>query len=328
MTIATGIRGYMADPADERCPLDDVLSLLRVRGALMAHLHAHAPWGVRLAQSTGATFHAVITGGCWLRIPGERARELFPGDIVLLARGTPHVLASSASGPTVTWNRATRLKARDATGELVLAGKGPSTHLLCASYEYDHEVAHPFLSVLPPSLVVPGDATAAGGPIQSTLQLLRHELAAKSVGRGTVIDRLIDVLFVQVVRTWILSQNELPASWLAALRDPAISRALTVMHSVPESPWTIEQLAREVCLSRAAFTRRFTSLVGEPPLSYLTRWRMDLAAHRLRFTDESVGAIAHRVGYTSEFAFSRAFSRERGQPPGRYRGERRAESES
>jgi AraC-like DNA-binding protein len=313
----------MLELPEERCPLDDVLNLLRVRGALMAYLRAHAPWGVRLSASTGATFHAVIAGSTWLRVAGERARELFPGDVVLLARGAPHILASDPSGATVAWDRAARRKARDATGELVLSGKGPSTHLLCASYEYDHDVAHPFLSVLPAALVVPGDATAGGSPMQSTLQLLRHELAAGSIGRGTVIDRLLDILLVQVVRAWILSQNELPASWLAALRDPAIARALTVMHSLPTGAWTIDLLAREVCLSRTAFTRRFTALIGDSPLSYLTRWRMDLAAHRLRCTDESVGAIAHGVGYTSEFAFSRAFSRERGKAPGRYRAEQR-----
>ena len=317
------ITGQLPAIPEERCPLDEVLDLLRVRGALLAQLRAHAPWGVRLLQSTDATFHAVTAGSCWLRMAGEEARELFPGDVVLLPRGTPHILASDASGPTQTWDRAATLKARDAAGELVLAGTGNSTQLLCATYRYDREVTHPLLSSLPAVLVVPGAAGAADGPMQSTLQLLRYELAAAGAGRGTVTNRLIDVLFVQVIRRWMLRQEEMPASWLAALRDPAIGRVLTVMHSVPAAAWTIDRLAREVCLSRAALTRRFTSLVGEPPLSYLTRWRMDLAACHLRSTDEPVGVIAHRVGYTSEFAFSRAFSRERGQAPGRYRTGRR-----
>ena len=308
---------------EERCPLDDVLNLLRVRGAVMAHLRAPAPWGLRIPLSAGATFHAVTVGSCWLRMTGAPPRELFSGDVVLLPRGTSHTLASNSSGPTQTWDRAAKAKARDAAGELVLPGSGNSTHLFCATYDYDHDVAHPFLSILPEVLVVPGDVIPPGSPMQSTLQLLRYELAATGVGRGTVLDRLIDVLFVQVVRAWVLSQDELPASWLSALRDPAIGRALTVMHSIPAAAWTIELLAREVCLSRAALTRRFTALVGEPPLAYLTRWRMDLAARHLRETDDSVGVIAHRVGYTSAFAFSRAFSRERGQPPGRYRSVRR-----
>ncbi|HET7189466.1 MAG TPA: AraC family transcriptional regulator [Gemmatimonadaceae bacterium] len=313
----------MFDLAEERCPLDDVLNLLRVRGAVMAHLRAHAPWGLRLPRAAGATFHVVTAGSCWLRIAGEIPRELLPGDVVLLPHGAPHSLASSSSGPTQAWDRAAKLKARNAAGELVLPGTGNSTHLFCATYDYDHEVTHPFLSFLPTVLVVPGNAIAPNSPMQSTLQLLRYELASPGPGRGTVIGRLIDVLFVHIVRTWILGRDDLPASWLAALRDPAIGRALTVMHSAPAAAWTIDLLAREVCLSRAAFTRRFTALVGEPPLAYLTHWRMDLAAQHLRDTSDAVGAIAHRVGYTSEFAFSRAFSRERGQAPGRYRAEKR-----
>ena len=316
----------MIDLPEERCPLDDVLDLLRVHGAVMANLRAHAPWGLRLPQTTGAIFHAVTAGSCWLRIGSETPRELLPGDVVLLPRGAPHIVASDASGRTQTWDRAAKLKARDASGELVLSGRGSSTHLFCATYDYDHEVTHPLLSFLPDVLVVPGQAIAPGGPLQATMHLLRYELASTGVGRGTVIDRLIDVLFVHVVRSWILSQSDLPASWLTALRDAAIGRALTLMHSAPAAAWTIDRLAREVCLSRAVLTRRFNALVGEPPLSYLTRWRMDLAARHLRSTDESVGAIAHRVGYTSEFAFSRAFSRERGQAPGRYRARHREKS--
>ena len=160
-----------------------------------------------------------------------------------------------------------------------------------------------------------------GSPVQATLRVLRHELAARTSGSATVIDRLLDVLFVQVIRAWLGTEDCSGASWLQALRDPTIGRALSILHADPAAPWTIETLAREVSLSRATLTRRFSTLVGEPPLSYLTRWRMDLAAGQLRETDDAVRAIAHRVGYTSEFAFSRAFARVRGQPPGRYRTE-------
>jgi transcriptional regulator GlxA family with amidase domain len=143
-----------------------------------------------------------------------------------------------------------------------------------------------------------------------------------------VIDRLIDVLFVQVIRAWLGTENSSGTSWLQALRDPTIGRALSVLHANPAAPWTIEILAHEVNLSRATLTRRFSTLVGEPPLSYLTRWRMELAARHLRQTDQAVSTIAHHVGYASEFAFSRAFSRLRGLPPGRYRTELRQRREA
>ena len=308
----------------DRCPLDDVLDLLRVRGGLMARIHAHAPWGLRVPQTTGATFHAVTAGSCWVRLPGDPPRELLPGDVVLLPAGASHVIASDRKGPARPWDRTAKARERTATGEIVLQGPGNSTQIVCAAYDYDHAVAHPFLSALPPVLVVSGKAMTDGNPLQTTLRLLRHELAAGAAGRGTVVDRLIDVLFIHVIRTWVTDHDESVTSWLGALRDPIVGRALSIMHSQPASPWTIDLLAREVSLSRATLTRRFTTLVGEAPLTYLTRWRMDLAARQLRDTNDAVSAIAHRVGYTSEFAFSRAFARMLGTPPGRYRFASRA----
>jgi len=309
---------------EQRDPLADVLDLLRVRGAVMAHLRAHAPWGLRLPRATGATFHAVTAGGCWVRLPGQAPRELLAGDVALLPTGAAHVLASDSTGPTRPWDKVAKMQARNPAGEIVLDGPGNSTHVICAGYDYDREVAQPLLSLLPPILFVSGQEMPEGSAVPATVRLLRQELTARSAGWGTVIDRLIDVLFVHVIRAACTgSKLDHGASWLVALRDPTIARALTVIHAKPAAPWTIESLAREVSLSRATLTRRFTALVGEPPLSYLTRWRMDLAAKDLRETADAVSAIARRVGYTSEFAFSRAFSRLRGLPPGRYRTEYR-----
>ncbi|MEO8334332.1 MAG: AraC family transcriptional regulator [bacterium] len=306
---------------EERCPLDDVLDMLRVRGAVMAHLRAHAPWGIRLARAPGATFHAVTAGSCWIRVPGESPRELLAGDVVLLPAGVAHTIASDASGPAKAWDRVAKARARNAAGEICLDGPGGSAHVICAAYDYDRDVAHPLLSLLPPTLFISGQHGSGTGAVQRTVRMLRQELSGRAAGRGTIIDRLIDVLFVYVIRDWIMARHEHGTSWLSALHDPVLGRALTIMHSAPSVPWTVETLAREVSLSRATLTRRFTALVGEPPLSYLTRWRMDLAARELRETEDAVSAIARRVGYTSEFAFSRAFSRAQGNPPGRYRAE-------
>ena len=157
----------------------------------------------------------------------------------------------------------------------------------------------------------------------STLRLLGHELAVARAGGSAITDRLIDILFVHVVRGWASHQAD-DGSWLGALADPIVARALTIMHGEPASNWTVETLADRVNVSRATLARRFTRLVGETPLSYLTRWRMELAARHLRYTDDAVGAIARQVGYSSEFAFSRAFSRARGTAPGRYRRRHRA----
>ena len=307
----------------ERDVLTDVMDLLRVRGAFMAHVRAQAPWGLRLPQNPGASFHAVSVGSCWIRVTGLEPRELLPGDVVLLPRGADHIVSSAPKGAAQAWDRAAKSQARSETGEIVLNGLGPSTHFVCASYDYDHEVAHPLLGLLPPVLVLSERDSSEAGPLASTLRLLRHELATARAGGSAITDRLIDILFVHVVRGWASNQATGDPSWLGALADPIVARTLAIMHGDPAAAWTVDALAGRVNVSRATLARRFTRLVGETPLSYLTRWRMELAARHLRHTDDAVSAIARQVGYASEFAFSRAFSRARGTAPGRYRRRQR-----
>jgi AraC-like DNA-binding protein len=290
----------------------------------MANLHANAPWGVRLESSPSATLHAVVEDSCWLRIPGQPPRELRSGDVVLLVRGSAHVLASEPIGPAVAWDREAKVRARDGDGLIGLAGPGRRTRILCAAYEFDREVARPLLALLPPVLIATAHDRPASDPILTTLSLLQHEVGALAEGSHTAIDRLIDVLFVHVIRAWVNERRDARATWFAGSRDSMIARALSVLHDAPAEPWTTETLAHRVNVSRATLVRRFTALVGEPPLSYLARWRMELAARDLRETNDAVSAIAHRVGYASEFAFSRAFSRLRGSPPGRYRAATRS----
>jgi hypothetical protein len=191
-----------------------------------------------------------------------------------------HIVASAPGGPTRPWTRVAAHQADDPSHECIIdgIGGGSSTHVICAGFEHDHEVTQPLLSLMPPVLFLSGQGAPDGGPVQATLRVLRHELAARTSGSGTVIDRLLDVLFVQVIRSWLGADGHAGASWLQALRDPTIGRALSILHANPAAPWTIESLARAVNLSRATLTRRFSSLVGEAPLSYLTRWRMELAA--------------------------------------------------
>jgi len=304
-------------------PLAEVLDVSHVRGAVLAHVCANDPWGMRLSSTPGAAFHAIAAGTCWLRLDGSPPLQLMPGDVVLLPTGSAHDMVSTPDGRTRAYDRVTKEELMTPDGDLLIAGPGATTRFICAAYEYDHEVAHPLLSLLPPVVHIPADAPGDGGPIQSTLRLLGGELGGRSPGSRSVVARLTDVLFVQVLREW-LERESGGACWLRALRDPQIAEVIAVMHARPAEPWTLASLAQSVNLSRATLARRFTELVGEPPLAYLTRWRMDLAARRLRETTEPVNVIAHGVGYTSEFAFSRAFTRMRGEAPGRYRRALRA----
>lgn len=175
------------------------------------------------------------------------------------------------------------------------------------------------MSLLPAVVHIPSEHSEARPALQATLRMLSTELAERGQGSQTIIDRLADILFVHILRAWLDSGEPDGASWLAALGDPTVAGAISRMHAEPARPWTVQDLAAEVGLSRATFARRFHELVGRPPLDYLTHWRIDVAARRLRDTDQSVTHVAHAVGYTSEYAFSRAFSRLRGLPPSRYR---------
>jgi AraC-like DNA-binding protein len=299
-------------------PLAEVLDVNRVRGAVLAHVCANDPWGMRLSSTPGAAFHAITAGTCWLRLEGNAPQQLMPGDVVLLPTGSAHDMVSTPDGRTRAYDRVAKEELMTPDGDLFIAGPGAVTRFICAAYDYDHEVAHPLLSLLPPVVHIPAQAPGDGGPIQSTLRLLGGELGGRWPGSRSVVTRLTDVLFVQVLREWLERENG-GACWLRALRDPQIAEVIAVMHARPAEPWTLASLAQSVNLSRATLARRFTDLVGEPPLTYLTRWRMDLAARRLRETTEPVNVIAHGVGYTSEFAFSRAFTRVRGEAPARYR---------
>lgn len=306
----------MEAPGD---PLADVLQLARVSGAVLAQLVAHEPWGVQVDPQPGASFHAVLAGSCWLRIDDAEPLRLMPGDVVLLPTNVSHLLSSGPRTRTMPLTRATKVGLRTEEGAVELPGIGAVTRILCASYDYDHEVAQPLMSLLPRVLHLAAGAPGDDGAVTAALSLLRHELTGAPPGSRAVVSRLVDVLLVHVVRAWLRTLPAGDGSWLRALHDPVIAQALALLHAAPERPWTIEDLAAELHTSRATLTRRFTALVGEPPLTYLTRWRMDIAAQRLRETDDSVAAIGTTVGYASEHAFSRAFSRARGQPPRRYR---------
>jgi AraC-like DNA-binding protein len=299
-------------------PLADVMDVSRVRGAMLANVRAWAPWGLALPQSTGASFHALTSGTAWLRLDGADPVQLMPGDLLLLPTGVAHRLSSTPTGRCRPFDRSAKEELMTADGDLLLEGSGAVTTFVCAGYGYDQDVAQSLLSLLPPVLHVPADPVA-GTQTAAVVSLLASELGTRGAGARAAVARLIDLLLIHAVRAWSAGAADQRPSWLRALNDPVIARALAALHARPDEPWTIESLGAEVHLSRATLARRFTELVGEPPLTYLTRWRMDLAARRLKDTTEPVEAIARGVGYRSEYAFNRAFSRHRGQPPGRYR---------
>ncbi len=306
-----------------------VLAVAGVRGTIAATVNAAEPWGLALDAVPGAAFHAITDGTAWLCVHGnpgvhdDPGIRLMPGDILLLPAGTAHVLASSPDAHTQPFDHLAAEQALAAGGELTVGTGTIQTRILCASYHQDPAVTLPLLTLLPDVLHIP--ASRANPGLDATLRLLAHELGQPQPGAAAVLNRLVDILLVQILRIWLTTSAPRtgPASWLSALTDSVAGTALATLHAQPGRAWTVGSLAADIGVSSATLARRFTAKVGESPAAYLTRWRMDLAAQRLRDTDDTVGTIARTLGYTSEYAFNRAFTRHRRTPPGRYRSQTR-----
>ncbi len=306
--------------------LADVLSVSGVHGTVGARVEAGESWGFLRPSIPGAAFHAVTAGVAWLGLPSRPPIKLMPGDVVLLPTGTEHIISSDPDTVARPYDHDAEKDQDD--GEVFRIGSGPvRTHILCAHYEHDPVVSTQVLTLLPDIVHIRADN--GGGCLNDTVRLLAQELAHPQIATSVVLDSLVDILLVQLLRVWLAAEpDQSEASWLGVLGDPMITEALTKLHQDPARPWTTAALAAEISVSRATLSRRFPTVVGENPGAYLTRWRMDLAALRLRDTDDALETIARSVGYTSVYAFSRAFSRARSQPPGRYRIASRIQAEN
>lgn len=303
--------------------LADVLAVGGVRGTAGARIEAGGTWGISWSARCTAVFYALTSGTAWLCLPGREAQQLMPGDVVLLPSGVEHALAGAPGAPLVPCGGCGGDAAMDSGSVLRLGAGEVQTHILGASYEYDPTVSTQVMTSLPPVLHIRADH--GGNCLDDTVRLLSRELAYPQIATAFVLNRLVDILLVQLLRVWLAKHpGEARESWLGVLADPVVSDALAKLHQQPARGWTIDSLAAELTISRSTLTRRFRTVTGAPPADYLTRWRMDLAAIRLRDTDDTLDTIARSVGYTSVYAFSRAFRRIRSQAPGQFRSAVRA----
>ena len=303
--------------------LADVLAASAVAGSVAASLAAGEPWGLRLDAVPGAAFHAVAAGTAWLRIAERPPLRLMPGDAVLLPSGAAHDLLSDLAVAPQPFDHAAAEAALERGVPMAIGPAPAGTQILCASYQHDPAATLATFGLLPEVVHVrSGEAPVA---LRTTLQLLAEELHGGGAGTRAVLDHVVNVLLIQVLRAWVVGNQAATSapSWLRGLADPVTRAALAELHRDPGRPWTTEDLARRAGVSRATLGRRFAAEVGHTPGDYLTTWRMELAARRLRTTDDPVGAVARAVGYTSEYAFNRAFARRHGIAPGRYRSRNR-----
>ncbi|MFE3324964.1 cupin domain-containing protein [Streptomyces sp. NPDC059176] len=307
--------------------LTEALGSMRTGVPTSVRTEGRAPWGLRLPSVAGAGFHVVLHGTCWL-IPLDDAPHLGrlalgPGDVVFLRDGRGHILADHPSTPAEEENP-DRFRPDGPIGTVTLGGDGPRTSLLCGNYHLDQGRPHPLMHQLPEVIHL---STGHGRhpELSAAVGLLATELENPRIGSTGIVPALIDSLLLYILRAWLEAQPAATATgWAAALRDRAVAPALAAIHDDPAARWTVDALAARAGLSRAAFARRFTTLVGEPPMAYLTRWRMTTAAQLLRESEAPLTTVAARTGYGSEYALAKAFKREYGQAPGGYRRQARA----
>ena len=304
-------------------PLSDVLTVSGVRGALGNRIAAGGTWATALDDHPAeAALHAVTADSAWLTVPGRQALHLGAGDVVLVGSGVPHVLGDTPGTPAARCDRAAAAR-RGRTGEvLTLGSTPPTTHVVTLAYTCDRTALTQVVQALPDLVHVAAGTGTAG--LDDAVRMLGEELRDPQIASTAVLNSLIDVVLVQLLRAWLASR---PAAcrgtWLAMTHDAVVGAALEQLHADPSRAWTTASLAAAASVSRATLARRFPAVIGQSPAAYLTRWRMDLAAVRLRRGREAVEAIAAHVGYTSVPAFTRAFTRAHGQTPGRYRTQAR-----
>ena len=296
-------------------PLGEALHHLRVDGAFYSQALLTAPWGTTVPPMPGHVwFHVVTRGRVLLEPPGADPLWLHPGDVALVPHGEGHRLRSE---PGVAVPDVLSLDLEQVTDRYEIirhGGGGAETTLICGAVRFDDPTARNVLDLLPPLLHV-----EASADMTSAFQLMASEARAFRPGGEAVITRVADILVIQMIRTWIETDPAARTGWVGAMRDRHLGRALTLIHRHPGRDWTLASLAAELSMSRAAFAARFTEVVGEPAMQYVTRWRMQLAVDALRTSDVTIGELAQRLGYRSEAAFARAFKRVVGSAPGSVR---------
>lgn len=315
-------------------PVSDILRTVRLTGGVFLDARFAAPWCVssvltaedfRPPLPDGAhivAYHVIVDGPVLLSVGEGPSAEVRAGEIVLLPRNDPHVLAS-APGLTPVGAQELIRPAPDGGLATIRHGDGSAAHLVCG-FLCSEAVVSPLFASLPPALTLDVREAASRDWIESSVAFAARELAAGRPSTSDLMSRLSELLLVEAIRRYAATLDGRATGWLKGLGDPQVGRALALMHGDIAAPWTVGRLARDVAMSRSAFVERFGGLVGVPPIRYLAQWRIETAKRRLRDAGQSVARIAHAVGYESEEAFSRAFKRETGVSPAAWRDRRDA----
>ncbi|MEO3781737.1 AraC family transcriptional regulator [Actinocorallia sp. B10E7] len=310
--------------------MDALAALLdgpRAAGAFLLRSVMNPPWSMRIQDRSPLTVVVIAQGHAWITPETDPPLRLSPGEVALARGPHPYVVSDSPGTPPqivihpgqiCTTLDGTRLEETMSQG-IRTWGNTPTgeTVMLTGTYETATETAQQLLNALPPLLALPADP--AHTPL---IDLLTQEITQDSPGQNAILDRLLDLLTITLLRSWLTRPDVQPPAWYRAQSDPMIGQALRLLHHNPSHPWTVELLARQLDVSRSTLARRFTTLVGEPPMAHLTRWRLSLAADLLQDPALTLEAIARKVGYATPYALSTAFKRTRGLTPAQHRTRR------
>jgi AraC-like DNA-binding protein len=314
--------------------LSDVLKSLRLEGAFYLDAEFSAPWCIRGECSVASVrqrlagaehvvfFHFLTDGVCKVRLAdGGEVLDVAAGDLILVTRDDRHLMGSDvrlqpAEGDALLDPDA---PADDRFVRLRHGGGGAVTRFVCGYLACSRSVCRPLLEALPRLVRIPIGDPAASALLRELLRVGVRESSDSRPGADSMLAKLSELMFVEALRRYVEQLPPRGRGWLAGVRDAHVGRALALLHGEPGRAWTVDELAREAALSRSALAERFVSLVGEPPIQYLMRWRLALAAQMLRTGEEPIARVAQRSGYDSEAAFNRAFKREFGAPPAAWR---------
>jgi AraC-like DNA-binding protein len=305
-------------------PLADLLDGVRARSAAFCQAILEPPWSLRISDGAPLALATTLRGHAWITYGGGEPVLMRTGDVAIIKGPNPYTISDDpATAPEIivhAGNRLTTMDNIDVTDKLRLgprtSGRTPDGSAIVASgtYQVSGDVSERLLNALPEVVLVPRSSKQS--PI---MELLAQEVNGEGPGQQVVLDRLLDLALLATLRAWFARPEAQAPGWYQAQSDPLIGPALRLIHDDPARPWTVALLAEKVGASRAAFARRFTTLVGEPPMAYLTGWRMALAADLLRSSDTTIDSVARYVGYANAFALSVAFKRVRGVSPSRHR---------
>jgi AraC-like DNA-binding protein len=329
-----------APPPGERTasdPLSDVLRMVKLSGALFFVVDASSPWGMEVPQAREfasiilprarhvISYHVITSGSGWARCPASGAFRFEAGDVIVFPHGDPYAMQSAPNEtPELGPEDALQFLRAMAAGELpfvVSEGGGGAEHaqFVCGFLGCDARPFNPLLSTLPKVMHVRRPAGAPESLLDRLIELTLIEARTRRAGGECMRLRLSELMFVEVVRRYLEALASDQTGWLAALRDPGVGRALALIHEQPAHAWTLEELARRSGMSRSVLADRFAQLVGEPPIQYLTNWRVQVAARLLADGASKVAAVGSEVGYASEAAFSRSFKKVTGMSPAAWR---------